>query len=135
MGGAELVLLQVHGQFWETWKEFEVAHGNEDTLREMLRVKRSVQASYNINVNYMSAQMLASIGGKAELAGELSAADSMAVLEAKAQQMAAEELSRPRAERPISFVRGESKTVKETVTDNPDEISIDMAEEEEEEGA
>ena len=37
--------------FWRTWHDFEVRHGNEDTFREMLRVKRSVemqcsQASY-----------------------------------------------------------------------------------------
>jgi pre-mRNA-splicing factor SYF1 len=33
--------------FWEEWKSFEVAHGNEDTFREMLRLKRSVTASYS----------------------------------------------------------------------------------------
>lgn len=53
----------MHPQFWEKWKEFEVRHGNEDTVREMLRIKRSVQATYNTNVNFMSAQMLATVGG------------------------------------------------------------------------
>lgn len=38
--------------------------------------------------------MLASLGGKAEMAGELSAADSMAQLEARAAQIAQEEASR-----------------------------------------
>eukprot|EP00238_Polyblepharides_amylifera_P014794 CAMPEP_0196575520 /NCGR_PEP_ID=MMETSP1081-20130531/4982_1 /TAXON_ID=36882 /ORGANISM="Pyramimonas amylifera, Strain CCMP720" /LENGTH=846 /DNA_ID=CAMNT_0041893849 /DNA_START=115 /DNA_END=2652 /DNA_ORIENTATION=+ len=33
--------------FWSSWNEFEVGHGNEDTFREMLRVKRSVSASYS----------------------------------------------------------------------------------------
>ncbi|CAI2186117.1 4672_t:CDS:10, partial [Funneliformis geosporum] len=33
--------------FWQTWKEFEVKHGNEDTFKEMLRIKRSVLAQYN----------------------------------------------------------------------------------------
>jgi hypothetical protein len=47
-----LLLLQV-------WKEFEIRHGNEDTMREMLRIKRSVQATYNTQINMMSAQMLA----------------------------------------------------------------------------
>lgn len=41
---------QVTGSFWQTWKEFEVRHGNEDTMREMLRIKRSVQATYNTQV-------------------------------------------------------------------------------------
>ncbi|KAI6244079.1 hypothetical protein M3Y99_00078000 [Aphelenchoides fujianensis] len=136
---AEICDPRVHELFWEVWKEFEVAHGNEDTLREMLRVKRSVQASFNTNVNYMSAQMLATIGGKAEVAGELSAADSMAILEAKAREEAAAAAKRGGAAgggeggRPISFVRGESKTTTEQTTENPDEISVDMDDDEQDE--
>ena len=34
-------------EYWPTWHEFEVAHGNEDTFREMLRVKRSVKAHFS----------------------------------------------------------------------------------------
>merc|ERR1711899_333437 len=49
---------RVNAKFWNTWKDFEVRHGNEDTLREMLRIKRSVQHQYNTQVNMMSAQML-----------------------------------------------------------------------------
>lgn len=33
--------------FWTKWHDFEVQHGNEDTFREMLRIKRSVSASYS----------------------------------------------------------------------------------------
>eukprot|EP00854_Cymbomonas_tetramitiformis_P009271 gene9271-10982_t len=33
--------------FWDEWNEFEIKHGNEDTFREMLRIKRSVSASYS----------------------------------------------------------------------------------------
>jgi pre-mRNA-splicing factor SYF1 len=43
--------------FWEVWKQFEIRHGNEDTMREMLRIKRSVQATYNTQIN-MPAQMM-----------------------------------------------------------------------------
>jgi pre-mRNA-splicing factor SYF1 len=32
--------------FWEQWEKFEVGHGNEDTFKEMLRVKRSVASQY-----------------------------------------------------------------------------------------
>lgn len=32
--------------FWGKWESFEVQHGNEDTFKEMLRIKRSVQAQY-----------------------------------------------------------------------------------------
>merc|ERR1711936_1478405 len=49
--------------FWQIWKEFEVKHGNEDTLREMLRIKRSVQAVYNTQVNMMASAMMSESGG------------------------------------------------------------------------
>ena len=44
--------LQSTANFWNQWKEFEIKHGNEDTVREMLRIKRSVQATYNTQVGY-----------------------------------------------------------------------------------
>ena len=33
--------------FWGEWKDFEVQFGNEDTYREMLRIRRSVAASFS----------------------------------------------------------------------------------------
>ena len=33
--------------FWKEWNDFEVRHGNEETFREMLRIKRSVAASFS----------------------------------------------------------------------------------------
>ncbi|PWA44564.1 RNA-processing protein, HAT helix [Artemisia annua] len=35
------------GDFWKNWHEFEVNHGNEDTFRDMLRIKRSVSARHS----------------------------------------------------------------------------------------
>ncbi|EPT27376.1 XPA binding protein 2 family protein [Toxoplasma gondii ME49] len=34
-------------EFWKAWKDFEVSYGNEETFKDMLRVKRSVQAQYS----------------------------------------------------------------------------------------
>ncbi len=45
--------------FWAKWEQFEVQHGNEDTFKEMLRIKRSVQAQYNTDVNFIASQALA----------------------------------------------------------------------------
>lgn len=45
--------------FWTRWEQFEVQHGNEDTFKEMLRIKRSVQAQYNTDVNFIASQALA----------------------------------------------------------------------------
>ncbi|KAL7560088.1 hypothetical protein ACA910_016146 [Epithemia clementina (nom. ined.)] len=38
-------------EYWKGWNEFEIAHGNEETFREMLRVKRSVEAVFS-TINY-----------------------------------------------------------------------------------
>ncbi|CAG9566666.1 unnamed protein product [Danaus chrysippus] len=109
-------------EFWNTWKEFEVRHGNEDTMREMLRIKRSVQATYNTQVNMMSAQML---GSAAQAAGTISdlapgMKDGMRLLEAKAAEMAVQSKGN------IMFVRGETQGLKENdKVVNPDEIDID----------
>ncbi|RKP38467.1 hypothetical protein BJ085DRAFT_23335 [Dimargaris cristalligena] len=43
--------------FWKTWHEFEVKHGNEETFKEMMRVKRSVTAKYNTDSNYVAARV------------------------------------------------------------------------------
>ncbi|OAY79613.1 Pre-mRNA-splicing factor syf1 [Ananas comosus] len=34
--------LQSDSNFWKKWREFEIMHGNDDTFREMLRIKRTV---------------------------------------------------------------------------------------------
>ena len=37
--------------FWKIWRDFEIQYGNQDTFREMLRIKRSVAAKLNTQVN------------------------------------------------------------------------------------
>ncbi|KAK5982502.1 hypothetical protein GCK32_009995 [Trichostrongylus colubriformis] len=93
--------------------EFEVKHGNEDTLREMLRIKRSVQQTYNTSVKHMSAQMIAA--GAAKSAEEIKTANAMQLLDKQSD--------RPSGN--IAFVRGASKTTQMDTTENPDEINID----------
>uniref|UniRef100_A0A0G4GTZ3 Suppressor of forked domain-containing protein n=1 Tax=Chromera velia CCMP2878 TaxID=1169474 RepID=A0A0G4GTZ3_9ALVE len=43
-------------QFWKVWRDFEVAYGNEDTFRDMLRKKRSVEAQY-AQVHFNAAEL------------------------------------------------------------------------------
>jgi pre-mRNA-splicing factor SYF1 len=50
---------RIYPSFWEQWEKFEIQHGNEDTFKEMLRIKRSVQAQYNTDVNFIASQALA----------------------------------------------------------------------------
>lgn len=49
---------RTNADFWTRWEQFEVQHGNEDTFKEMLRVKRGVQAQYNTDVNFIASQAL-----------------------------------------------------------------------------
>ena len=50
---------RVEPAFWSKWESFEVQHGNEDTFKEMLRIKRSVQAQYNTDVSFIASQAIA----------------------------------------------------------------------------
>uniref|UniRef100_A0A673MQQ9 Pre-mRNA-splicing factor SYF1 n=1 Tax=Sinocyclocheilus rhinocerous TaxID=307959 RepID=A0A673MQQ9_9TELE len=129
---------RVTAHFWQTWKEFEVRHGNEDTIREMLRIKRSVQATYNTQVNFMSSQMLKATGTVSDLAPGQSGVDDMKLLEQKAQQLAAEaEQDKPKPKDKILFVRSDtsrSELAELAKQANPDEIDIDDEDEDAEDG-
>ncbi|KAF2458849.1 pre-mRNA-splicing factor syf1 [Lineolata rhizophorae] len=79
--------------FWQKWEAFEVQHGNEDTFKEMLRIKRSVQAQYNTDVNFIASQAIARAqqaqqqqdGETEEAAATQERADAMAALERQAR--------------------------------------------------
>ncbi|XP_005178581.1 pre-mRNA-splicing factor syf1 homolog [Musca domestica] len=127
---------RITAEFWQTWKEFEVRHGNEDTMREMLRIKRSVQATYNTQVNMMAAQFMTS-NAPADAAGT----DAMRQLDAKATEAAATQQQKlpPQPPKPsgasnIMFVRGETQggAARDKVV-NPDEIDIGDSEDEDDE--
>ena len=117
--------------FWHKWEEFEVEHGNEDTFKEMLRVKRSVQAQYNTDVNFIASQALARSQHRPEDKehedgeGELvERADAMAALERQARA-------------PVGFVaastglQGGNTAPSDTsaVTANPDALDVDLDDE------
>ncbi|PBP17734.1 pre-mRNA-splicing factor SYF1 [Diplocarpon rosae] len=72
-------------QFWQKWESFEVQHGNEDTFKEMLRIKRSVQAQYNTDVNFIASQALARSQAQPEGGTDEEHADAMAALEREAR--------------------------------------------------
>lgn len=73
---------RVNPQFWAEWNSFEIETGSEDTFREMLRIKRSVQAQFNTEASYLAAQTMAVRQGtrKADEAADV-AQDAMAAIE------------------------------------------------------
>jgi len=116
--------------FWDVWYTFEVRHGNEDTFREMLRIKRSVAASYNTQINFMSAEML-SAAKKADEVDRRKQLKASGVREDEMQAL--EENITPSMEPSGEAITFTSRKVVQD--QNPEEISLDdvMDEDEEEE--
>ncbi|KAK1766773.1 Pre-mRNA-splicing factor syf1 [Phialemonium atrogriseum] len=107
--------------FWTKWEQFEVQHGNEDTYKEMLRIKRSVQAQYNTDVNFIASQALARSQKRAEEeAGEEAdpeVADAMEQLERQARAPAGFVAA---TDGPTGGIPGQP-----AVASNPDAIDLD----------
>lgn len=111
--------------FWEKWEKFEIQHGNEDTFKEMLRIKRSVQAQYNTDVNFIASQALARGQQKEQTeTDDQEKKDAMEALDREAKA-------------PVGFVaastgpQGSQVAPKESapaaeVAANPDAIDLDM---------
>jgi len=76
---------RVNANFWAEWNAFEIETGSEDTFREMLRIKRSVQAQFNTEASYIAAQMASKKGEveQAEAENEMDV-DPMAAMEREA---------------------------------------------------
>lgn len=109
-------------EFWSKWESFEVQHGNEDTFKEMLRIKRSVQAQYNTDVSFIASQAI-SRGHAPPESHDDEVVDAMAALERQARA-------------PTGFVAATSpgpnagvKVDTGVVASNPDAIDIDEGDE------
>lgn len=83
---------RTHRNFWKEWNAFEIETGSEDSFRDMLRLKRSVQAQYNTDLSYITASAQAAAKNATATDGADAAAlasasaDPMAQLEAQQQQ-------------------------------------------------
>ncbi|KAG9318252.1 hypothetical protein JVU11DRAFT_333 [Chiua virens] len=75
---------RVNPKFWEVWNSFEIETGSEDTFREMLRIKRSVQAQFNTEASYLAAQTLSAKQNGAPAEPVAPPADAMAAAEQQA---------------------------------------------------
>jgi pre-mRNA-splicing factor SYF1 len=77
---------RVNPNFWSEWNSFEIETGSEDTFREMLRIKRSVQAQFNTEASYLAAQTIAAREGSQKAFEEdvAAAQDPMAAAERQA---------------------------------------------------
>ncbi|KAF2083391.1 pre-mRNA-splicing factor syf1 [Saccharata proteae CBS 121410] len=88
--GSQFADPRTNSEFWSKWESFEVQHGNEDTYREMLRIKRSVQSSFDTDTGYIASLALArgaatKDGTAADGQPTDEAVDAMAALEREAK--------------------------------------------------
>jgi pre-mRNA-splicing factor SYF1 len=126
-------------EFWQKWESFEVQHGNEDTFKEMLRIKRSVQAQYkyvtftllqqifkkltirSTDVNFIASQAIARSAQTAESTDGTSLDDKIDAMAALERQ----------ARAPSGFVaattgpEGAKSTDERVIPSNPDAIDLD----------
>ncbi|KAF9049334.1 TPR-like protein [Hymenopellis radicata] len=110
------------------WNSFEIDTGSEDTFREMLRIKRSVQAQFNTEASYLAAQTMAARQGtrKAEEDAEAEAGDAMAMADKQAGGakgpafVAAKQTALPRLEEE----NGQAQAGEAAPVVNTDEIHI-----------
>lgn len=115
--------------FWQAWRKFEESHGNSETFKEMLRIRRSVIAQYNSIVNMaQSAQLL-------ERAKQLQEDDKMAQLEKRKDTVEAEEqfsnrdaAAKATSKHPSKNAAAAAPTneaIANVVVHNEDEINLD----------
>jgi len=119
--GSQFCDPRTNPDFWTKWEEFEAHHGNSDTFKEMLRIKRSVQAQYNTDVNFIASQAIARTQARPNgTADNIDAMDAMAALERQAKA-------------PVGFVAASTgptatsagTTQAPPTTTNPDDIDLD----------
>ncbi|KAL5716933.1 hypothetical protein ACHQM5_010035 [Ranunculus cassubicifolius] len=120
--------------FWSKWHEFEVQHGNEDTFREMLRIRRSVTASYS-QTHFILPEYLMQKDGKLNLEETVDTLKRSGVPE---DEMAALErqFAPPSAPKRLGFVSAgveSTDTTSATVTATKNHEDIELPDDEDDE--
>ena len=114
---------RVNPKFWAEWNSFEIETGSEDTFREMLRIKRSVQAQFNTEASYLAAQALAAKKGT-EIAEEEDAAPSDPMAAAERQATGGKGMSFVPASKTGGAKQSQNTEGQATAQQNEDEIRI-----------
>jgi len=111
--------------FWSEWNSFEIETGSEDTFREMLRIKRSVQAQFNTEASYLAAQTIAArSGGQVAKENREEQLDAMAAAERQAEKGPSFVAAKATAPPEVDGDEPEPKTTDPVQSTNADEIHI-----------
>lgn len=122
--GAQFCNPAADKDFYLTWHDFEVHHGNEETFTEMLRVRRTVQAQFMSLMRIAPAPTPAAAAPAAKATPQ-APVGAMAALEEAAKQKNAERAARELAERKATEER-RRLALSAAAAQNPDEIDLDM---------
>ena len=114
---------RVNPHFWTEWNSFEIETGSEDTFREMLRIKRSVQAQFNTEASYLAAETMAARQGAKKGQEEAEGQDAMAVAEKQAGVKGPAFVAA--TAQPVLDEKESETTVEQSLANNVDEIHID----------
>ncbi|KAI0313625.1 spliceosome complex protein [Amylostereum chailletii] len=111
-------------EFWAEWHSFEIDTGSEDTFREMLRIKRSVQARFNTEASYLAAQTTNARDGATKAVEDAAPTDPMAAAERQVGGGKAGPAFVSAKQNPVSKIADESTTAVPQDPGNADEIHI-----------
>ncbi|KAJ3008700.1 UNVERIFIED_CONTAM: Pre-mRNA-splicing factor SYF1 [Siphonaria sp. JEL0065] len=121
--GSQFADPRIDPEYWKGWQEFETKHGNEDTFKEMLRLKRSVQAKFNTDVGFISNQLLAQRAAAASADESQMESQMNAELDEEDRKAgrvppspAVEKKQAPGGSRIVGFVPAKSRTTLSEVT-------------------
>jgi pre-mRNA-splicing factor SYF1 len=115
---------RINPQFWSEWNTFEIETGSEDTFREMLRIKRSVQAQFNTEASYLAAQTISAKQGTKKVQETDDLQDAMAAAEKQAYNGANGPAFVAAKASDDKFVSSANDTVPQAQAANEDEIQI-----------
>jgi len=122
---------RTNGKFWQVWDDFEQNHGNTDTYRDHLRVRRSVQAKYSQANITMNPDVLAEPEAMDAIErGDDPTTDMMALLEQNAPSQVVDEPSTTNTDVDGSEFEEDTEMedapiVRHTGAENTEEIDID----------
>jgi pre-mRNA-splicing factor SYF1 len=89
--------------FWAVWHNFEVSFGNEETFREMLRMKRAVQIKFDMRTPVLDAETVARIQAQIKQGGSAPAVGAPATPASAAKKVNLPKLDAPAADQGIVF--------------------------------
>lgn len=115
---------RVYPEFWKEWNQFEVETGSEDTFKEYLRIKRSVQSQYNTEASFLTAHALGAQKDSEKGAGEVSALDAMAAAEKQATKGPSFVKATTTATRPVDSNGDVAEISESKVEGNEEEIQM-----------